>query len=182
MSTTPPASVPSPHPGSYSSPPPSAYDVLLGEVDRILGEWRQLVATEPWSRIPRTRLIDTLPEILPRLFRLARDGAEELDVELRELVAASHGTDRRRDGLPLRAVADEWTQMQHACWLVLHRNQVSEDAARAALDRLDLLIDDAIGFTLRGYYTAELDALRGRGLDRRAGPEERRAGESDRRR
>jgi hypothetical protein len=178
--STPSASAPVPPPGSFA-PPPSAYDVLLGEIDRILGEWRQLVATEPWSMIPHTRLIDTLPEILPPLIRLARDGAEELDVGLRELVAASHGSDRRRDGLPLRAVAEEWTQIQHACWTVLRRNGVSEDAARAALERLDLLIDDAIGFTLRGYYTAELDTLRGRGLDRRAGPEERRNGEPDRR-
>ena len=163
------------------APSPSAYDVLLGEVDRVLGEWRQLVDTEPWNTIPHTRLIDTLPEILPPLFRLAREGADELDPALRELVAASHGTDRRRDGLPLRAVAEEWTQIQQACWTVLRRNGVSEDAARAALARLDLLIDDAIGFTLRGYYTAELDTLRGRGLDRRGGPEERRGGAADRR-
>jgi hypothetical protein len=159
----------------------SPYDILLGEVDRVLGEWRQLVATEPWNTLPHTRLIDSFPEVLPKLFRLARAGATELDVEVRELVAAAHGTPRRQDGLPLRAVADEWTLLQLACWTVLRRNGVPEDAARSVLSRLDLLIDDAIGVTLRGYYAPELDALRGRGLERRSGDEDRRSGETDRR-
>jgi len=174
--TTPPA-FPAVPPDAAASP----FDVLLGEVDRVLGEWRQLVATEPWSRIPHSRLIDSFPEILPKLFRLARAGETELGAEVRELVAAAHGTRRRRDGLPLRAVADEWTLVQLACWTVLRRHGIAEDAARAALARLDVLIDDAIGVTLRGYYAPELDELRGRGLERRANPDDRRSGESNRR-
>jgi hypothetical protein len=53
--------------------------------------------------------------------------------------------------------------------------------ARDAMSRLEVLIDDAIGVTLRGYYAPELDALRGRGLERRASDEDRRSGETDRR-
>lgn len=177
--TLPPLSSPVPPPGL--SPAGGPFDLLLGEVDRIIGEWRTLVAGAPWADIPRTRLIDGFPEILPRLFRLARAGATEIDVELRELVAGSHGQDRRRDGLPLRAVADEWTLMQRACWAVLERHAVPADAARAALAALDVLVDDAIGVTLRGYYGPELDELRGRGLERRAASEDRRSGETDRR-
>ena len=163
------------------TPPGGPFDILLGEVDRVLGEWRGLVADEPWNTIPPTRLIDSFPEVLPKIFRLARAGATELDVEVRELVAAAHGTPRRQDGLPLRAVADEWTHLQHACWTVLRRHGLSEEATRAALARLELLVDDAIGVTLRGYYAAELDALRGRGLERRAGGDDRRSGGGDRR-
>lgn len=163
------------------TPSGGPFDILLGEVDRVIGEWRGLVADEPWNTIPPTRLIDCFPEVLPKIFRLARAGATELDVEVRELVAAAHGTPRRQDGLPLRAVADEWTHLQHACWAVLRRHGLSEDAIRAALARLELLVDDAIGVTLRGYYAPELDALRGRGLERRSGGEDRRSGESDRR-
>ena len=160
---------------------PGAFDVLLGEVDRVISEWRLLVTHEPWAAIPRSRLIDSFPEILPKLFRLARAGETEIDAGLRELVAGAHGTHRRRDGLPLRAVADEWTHVQHACWVILRRHGVPEDAARDALARLELLIDDAIGVTLRGYYADELDALRGRGLERRARDADRRSGEGDRR-
>ncbi len=163
------------------TPPGGPFDVLLGEVDRVLGEWRALVADEPWNTIPATRLIDSFPEVLPKIFRLARADATELDAEVRELVAAAHGTPRRQDGLPLRAVADEWTHLQHACWTVLRRHGLPDDAVRAALARLELLVDDAIGVTLRGYYAPELDALRGRGLERRSGGEDRRSGEGDRR-
>jgi hypothetical protein len=46
---------------------------------------------------------------------------------------------------------------------------------------LDLLIDDAIGFTLRGYYAEELQALRGKGLERRGEVEERRLNAPERR-
>jgi hypothetical protein len=40
--------------------------------------------------------------------------------------------------------------------------------------RLEILVDDAVGYTLRGYYAPELDSLRGRGLERREIPERRR--------
>jgi hypothetical protein len=162
-------------------PSSGPFDVLLGEVDRVIGEWRTLVADEPWNTLPHTRLIDAFPEILPRLFRLARAGEAELDAATRELTAAAHGTDRRRDGLPLRAVAEEWGHVQHACWTVLRRSGLPEETARAALERLDVLIDEAIGVTLRGYYAPELEALRGRGLERRAGDDDRRQGDGDRR-
>ena len=163
------------------APAPGPFDILLGEVDLVLGEWRQLVADEPWNTIPHTRLIDSFPEVLPKLFRLARAGCAELDVEVRRLVADAHGTPRRQDGLPLRAVADEWTLLQRACWAVLGRHGIPEPVARDAMARLEVLIDDAIGVTLRGYYAPELDALRGRGLERRASDEDRRSGETDRR-
>ena len=78
-------------------------------------------------------------------------------------------------------MADEWTHLQRACWTVLRRHGLPEEAVRDALACLELLVDDAIGVTLRGYYAPELDALRGRGLERRSGGEDRRSGEGDRR-
>jgi hypothetical protein len=48
------------------------------------------------------------------------------------------------------------------------------------MERLDVLVDDAVGYTLRGYYRPELDSLRGRGLERRE-VSDRRRGVSDRR-
>ena len=160
---------------------PSAYDLLLGEIDRVIGEWRQLVASEPWSAMPSSRLVDSFPEVLPRIFRLARAGETEVDAELRELIAQAHGLMRRHDGMPLRAVAEEWNHVRRACEAVLRRNGVPDSDRDAALARLDVLIDDAIGFTLRGYYTPELDVLRGRGLERRDGDGDRRDSDGDRR-
>ena len=48
------------------------------------------------------------------------------------------------------------------------------------MERLDILVDDAVGYTLRGYYRPELDSLRGRGLERRE-IADRRSGVPDRR-
>jgi hypothetical protein len=49
------------------------------------------------------------------------------------------------------------------------------------MQRLDILCDDAIGFSLRGFYAPELNALRGKGLERREGDDERRTNIANRR-
>ncbi len=168
----------------HSDPMPdeaSPYDILLAHIDDVIREWRALVQEEPWARIPPVRLVDTLPEILPRIFRAARRGEWQVDQPLAELIAKGHGFFRREDAVPLGAVAEEWSHVKHACWNVLRGNAVSEDAALAVVRRLDMLIDDAVGHTLRGYYAPELDSLRGRGLERREGTGDRRANPSDRR-
>lgn len=159
----------------------SPYDILLGRIDDVIAEWRTLVTEEPWARIPPARLVDTLPEILPRIFRAARSGDRQVDQPLAELIAKGHGYFRREDAVPLGAVAEEWSHVKHACWNVLRTHGTAEDDALAVIRRLDALIDDAVGHTLRGYYAPELDSLRGRGLERREGSGERRVNPSDRR-
>lgn len=168
--------------GSHTADQPTPFELLHGHIDEVLAEWRSLVAAEPWATLSPARLVDALPELLPRLFRLASLGAQELDHELSNIVADRHGYFRRADGVPLGAVAEEWNHLRRAFWKVLQRHHVPEDRISTALQRLDLLIDDAIGLTLRGYYAPELDELRGRGLERRAGIEDRRAAPGDRRR
>ena len=159
----------------------SPYDILLGRIDDVIAEWRALVEREPWSRIPPVRLVDSFAEILPKLFRDARDGAQHVGKELSELIADAHGSFRRQDGIPLGAVADEWIQVKHACRNVLERHGISEVEARQHVSRMDALIDDAVGYTLRGYYAPELDSLRGRGLERRDAVTDRRVNPRDRR-
>jgi hypothetical protein len=158
------------------------YDVLLGRIDRVIAAWRSHVQREPWSSIPEPRLVDSFPEILPKLLRLASVGANQVDEELRELIADQHGLFRRADTVPLVAVAEEWSHLRRACAQVLSEHGITGDEASAAMRRLEVLIDDAIGYTLRGYYRPELDSLKGRGLERREGPVDRRKGEPDRRR
>lgn len=159
----------------------SPYDTLLAGIDAVIAEWRTLVQKEPWARIPPARLVDALPEILPRIIRSARDGDHHVDQALGELIAKGHGFYRREDAVPLGAVAEEWAHVKHACWNVLRGNGVSEPIALGVIRRLDVLVDDAVGHTLRGYYAPELDSLRGRGLERRDGPIERRSNPADRR-
>lgn len=159
----------------------SPFDVLRGHIDAVLAEWRTLVRDEPWASIPSHRLINSVPEMLPRLFKLADAGTPQLDEELSEFIAREHGYFRRDDGVPLSALADEWNHLKRACWKVLIEKAVPEPRGAAALQRLDALFDDAIGFSLRGYYSPELDALRGRGLERRTGDVERRGDGGDRR-
>ena len=161
---------------------PTPLEVLLGEIDVIIGEWRDLVRAEPWTRIPAARLVDALPEILPRLIRLAQTGATHLDDELGAHISNAHGFFRRQDALPLLAVAEEWSFLKRACQAVLLRHGFVDGDVTAAMQRLETLIDDAIGYTLRGYYRSELDVLRGRGLERRdSGLRDRSAGPRDRR-
>lgn len=158
----------------------SPYEVLLGGIDQVIAEWRRLVVDEPWARIPASRLVDSFPEILPQLLRLARSGATHVDDSLRALIADAHGHFRRIDGVPLPSVTEEWAFLKRACRRVLDARGVDNGHADRAMERLDILVDDAVGYTLRGYYRPELDSLRGRGLERRETPERRR-GDPDRR-
>jgi hypothetical protein len=158
------------------------YDALLGDVDKVIAEWRAIIHPEPWAELPPSRLIDSLPEILPRLIRLARAGAAHIDDVLKDRIAREHGELRREDAIPVPAIVEEWPALKRACAQVLARNGYVDADATLALDRLDTLIDDAIGYTLRGYYREELDTLRGRGLERRdAARADRRRGNDDRR-
>lgn len=159
------------------------FDILLGAIDEIITAWRHEVRPEPWADLPPARLLDSLPEILPRLIRLARARAPQIDDDLRERIALEHGTSRREDAIPAGAVADEWHAVRRACADVLAMNGAPMDADDTQLATLDVLIDDAIGYTLRGYYRPELDSLRGRGLDRRETPApDRRQNDGNRRR
>lgn len=157
------------------------YDILLDEMDSVLAEWLILIRGEPWAEMPSPRLVNSLPDILPRLIRLARFGASHVDPDLEERIAMEHGELRRQDHVPIAGVAEEWEALRDACWRVLAQHGIVGERAEVAMQRLDLLIDDAIGYTLRGYYREELDSLKGRGLDRRSGARDRRSGHGDRR-
>ncbi len=166
-----------PRPASVGASP---YEALLGGVDQVIGEWRDLVKHEPWVTLPPSRLVDSFAEILPKMLRLARSGATHIDDPLRELIADAHGHFRRADGVPPVAVTEEWAYLKRACRRVLDAHGVDNGEAERAMERLDVLVDDAVGYTLRGYYRPELDSLRGRGLERREIPDRRR-GVADRR-
>ncbi|HUF26645.1 MAG TPA: hypothetical protein VMM18_06660 [Gemmatimonadaceae bacterium] len=126
--------------------------------------------------------MNALPKMLPKIFRLGRRGADRIDDDLSEFIAIHHGFLRREDRIPLTAVAEEWAHLKRACWKVLRQHSGDEAPSAKAIECLDALIDDAIGFSLRGYYAPELDELRGRGLERRtAEAGDRRSGSSDRR-
>jgi hypothetical protein len=146
------------------------FEVLESRSDRVIAEWQGMVAREPWASLPADRLIDHLPDILPRLFRSAAAGAREIDPDLQQLISRAHGYFRREDAIPLAAVAEEFDLLKRACWKVLSSSGLPPDSVSSTLGRLDILIDDATGYTLRGYYAPELDALRGRGLERRTAP------------
>lgn len=164
--------------GSSSTGP---YALLHANIDEVIREWRSLVAREPWAPDSPSRLMNALPEMLPKIFRLGHEGADRVDRDLSEFIARHHGFHRREDRMPLAAVAEEWNHLKRACWKVLHEHTGDAEIAAAAVKRLDMLIDDAIGFSLRGYYAPELDELRGRGLERRLATGDRRGGSGDRR-
>lgn len=147
--------------------PVATFELLERHTEDVINEWRALLAREPWARLPVDRLVDHLPQILPRLFQHAAHGAREIDLELQQLISQAHGYFRREDSIPLAAVAEEFDLLKRACWKVMTSSNLSAPEISAALARLDLLIDDATGYTLRGYYAPELDELRGRGLERR---------------
>lgn len=160
---------------------PRPYDILLARIDEVLAEWRALALMQTWASIEPSRLMDAFPEILPKIFRLAAQGNTHIDPDLSELIGEAHGYFRRADKIPLAAVAEEWNFVKRACWKVLQRADVDEPTASAAMLRLDVLCDDAIGFSLRGFYAPELNALRGKGLERREGKDERRTNIGNRR-
>jgi hypothetical protein len=160
---------------------PAPYDTLLARIDEVLAEWRSLATAQTWASMAPSRLMDAFPEILPKIFRLAARGNSQIDPELSELIGEAHGFFRRADRIPLSAVAEEWNFVKRACWKVLQRAKVDENIASTAMQRLDILCDDAIGFSLRGFYAPELNALRGKGLERREGDDERRTNVTNRR-
>jgi hypothetical protein len=163
-----------------SNPAASPYEVLLAAIDDVINEWRVLVAKEPWAHLSTSQLVNSFPEILPRLVRLSRAGVTHVDDSLRELIADAHGHFRRADGVPLASVTEEWGHLKRACRGVLDAHGINAEESDRAMERLDILVDDAVGYTLRGYYRPELDSLRGRGLERRE-VSDRRGGIPDRR-
>jgi hypothetical protein len=167
-------------PSPSQSSAAAAYETLLGAIDGVIAEWRALAINEPWAHLPASRLVDAFPEILPKMLRLSRAGVTHVDDSLRELIADAHGQFRRMDGVPLTAVAEEWVHLKRACRRVLEAHGITDGEADRAMERLEILVDDAVGYTLRGYYAPELDSLRGRGLERREAPDRRR-GVPDRR-
>jgi len=168
--------------GEGSSPQTlGPYELLHAHIDDVIREWRRLVAEEPWAPDSPARLVNALPEMLPKIFRLGRRGADRVDDDLSDFIASHHGFHRREDRVPLTGIAEEWNHLKRACWKVLRDRTDDEELASAAIRRLDSLIDDAIGFSLRGYYAPELDELRGRGLERRSPVRERRGDTGDRR-
>jgi hypothetical protein len=158
------------------------YDVLLGELDHVLAEWRALIRPEVRGDLSPARLMDALPVIVPRLVVLARSGATIVDEELKERIARDHGTTRRADAVPVTMIAEEWGAFKHACTVVLARHGFVGALVDDAMRRIEVLVDDAIGYTLRGYYAQELDTLRGRGLERRDSAQRDRRHGGDRRR
>lgn len=158
-----------------------AYDILLAELDQVLAEWRSIVEPELGPRVSPARLLDSLPEILPRLLHLGRSGAREIDDRLKHRIAADHGLARREDVVPVEQLSAEWEAVKQSCQRVLARHGFVGPLAEEATHRIDALIDDAMGYTLRGYYQRELDTLRGRGLERRDLREEDRRQGGDRR-
>ena len=58
------------------------YNILVSQIDGLITEWRGMLNQEPWSSIPGHRLVDALPEILPKMFRLAGTGAVRIDGNL----------------------------------------------------------------------------------------------------
>jgi hypothetical protein len=165
------------HAGEHLYP----YNILLERIDGVIGEWRTLAKREPWSAIPGDRLVDAFPEILPKMFRLAGMGAVKIDGDLSEVIAEAHGYFRRTDGVPLAALAEEWNFVKRACWKILNGAGVDPTTLASALQRLDALVDDAIGLSLRGYYAPELNELKGKGLERRDNIQERRVNLPNRR-
>jgi hypothetical protein len=159
----------------------SAFDILLAELDQVLGEWRSVIEPELGPHVSPARLLDSLPEILPRLLALARSGAEGIGDRLKVRIAADHGFARREDVVPVEQLAAEWEAVKQACRRVLARHGFVGPLADDATRRIDILVDDAIGYTLRGYYQRELDTLRGRGLERRDSREDDRRRGGDRR-
>lgn len=157
------------------------YEILHGNVEEVIREWKNLVEGEPWIPPSPARLVNSLPEILPPLFRHLHGGAAHIDKELSDLIAQQHGSWRREDAVPLSALANEWNHLKRACWTVLRRRDPEDRFTSRTISRLDVLIDDAIGYSLRGYYRPELDQLRGQGLERRADDGDRRRGSGDRR-
>jgi len=158
------------------------YDVLLGELDHVLAEWRALIRPELRSTLSPARLMDALPVIVPRLLVLARSGATIVDEELKERIAREHGITRRTDAVPVTMIAEEWGALKRACTVVLARHGFVGPLADDTMRRIEVLVDDAIGYTLRGYYAQELDTLRGRGLERRDSAQSDRRHGGDRRR
>jgi hypothetical protein len=90
-----------------------------------------------------------------------------VDDELKARIAREHGLARRADAVSVTLLAEEWGALKAACAHVLARHGFVGPLVDDTMRRIEVLVDDAIGYTLRGYYAQELDTLRGRGLERR---------------
>lgn len=124
---------------------------------RIVEEWHELGAREPWHRVPENLDQDHLPDIIRALVDAALLTFFELEPRRRLVhVSAEHGEHRFRQGVSEEIISREFELLRWALWRRLKQEDRIEEASQAII-RIDSALTFAHGASLRGFHRAHIE-------------------------
>ena len=123
----------------------------------VIAEWKAISRDEPWHVNPEHYGLDSLHETIRGVLDVARgDGGDKDASERLVRAAASHGDQRRVQGVTDDAVLREYHALRTALWRHLIKAPMPRSEALTAIMRVDVIITVATSAALRGFHRSDL--------------------------
>jgi len=130
---------------------------LRDDLALILEEWEQLSQEEPWHIHPERYGLDSLHETIRAVLDVALgDGGDKAATERLVRAAATHGDQRRVQGVGDDAVLREYHALRATLWRYLSRAPMPSTEALTAIFRVDVVITIATTAALRGFHRSDM--------------------------
>ena len=130
---------------------------LRDDLALILEEWEQLSQEEPWHIHPERYGLDSLHEKIRAVLDVALgDGGDKAATERLVRAAATHGDQRRVQGVGDDAVLREYHALRATLWRYLSRAPMPSTEALTAIFRVDVVITIATTAALRGFHRSDM--------------------------
>jgi hypothetical protein len=143
-------------PSRLSGPNPRDAE-LREDLALVIAEWDAISRDEPWHVHPEHYGLDSLHETIRGVLGVALgDGAYEDASERLVRAAASHGDQRRLQGVTDDAVLREYHALRTALWRHLIKAPMPRSEALTAIMRVDVVITVATSAALRGFHRSDL--------------------------
>jgi hypothetical protein len=123
----------------------------------VIAEWDAISRDEPWHVHPEHYGLDSLHETIRGVLDVALGAGGDEDASERLVrAAASHGDQRRLQGVTDDAVLREYHALRTALWRHLIKAPMPRSESLTAIMRVDVIITVATSAALRGFHRSDL--------------------------
>jgi hypothetical protein len=130
---------------------------LRDDLALVIAEWDAISRDEPWHVHPEHYGLDSLHEAIRAVLDVALGDGGDTDASERLVrAAASHGDQRRVQGVTDDAVLREYHALRTALWRHLIKAPMPRSEALSAIMRVDVVITVATSAALRGFHRSDL--------------------------
>ena len=132
---------------------------ILDNTETILERWAELVKEEPWFSLPRDHRISNLPDVVEALVRASLLEPRQAEADKAAVIAgATHGHNRRQQGIPESLMPIEFHLLRQAVWRFLNDSLSPSEATYSAILAIDRTITLTLNAAMWGYYREEIEA------------------------